>query len=111
MKGYNFPFSTSYMTLCWLASGSNGFIAIVAAFTFLLTSYWLIVVDLMLVPRAMFAWGMDRMGPKWFTDIHPRWATPIKLYGLITGLQIVLTAVYVLWAVRSSPAWWPAACS
>jgi amino acid transporter len=51
----------------------------------------------MLVPRAMFAWGMDRMGPKWFTDISPRWASPVKLYGLITIIQIVLTAAYVLW--------------
>ena len=97
VKGYNFPFSTSYMSLSWLASGRSWIIAIVASFTFALTSYWLIVVDLMLVPRAMFAWGMDRMGPKWFTDLSPRWASPIKLYGFITIIQIVLTAGYVLW--------------
>jgi amino acid transporter len=97
VKGYNFPFSTSYMTLSWLASGRSWLIAIIASFTFLLTSYWLITVDLMLVPRAMFAWGMDRMGPKWFTDISPRWASPVKLYGFITIIQIVLTAAYVLW--------------
>ena len=111
VKGYNFPFSTSYMTLSWLASGSNWFIAIIAVFTFLLTSYWLIVVDLMLVPRAMFAWGMDRMGPKWFTDISPRCASPVKLYGFITVVQIVLTAVVHLWLQTTSPAWSPAACS
>jgi amino acid transporter len=96
-KGYNMPYSTSYMTLSWLASGSNWVIAVIAAGTFLLTSFWLVVVDLMLVPRAMFAWGMDRMGPKWFTDIHPRWATPLKLYALIAGVQIVLTIAYELW--------------
>jgi len=97
VQGYNFPFSTSYMTLSWLASGSSWIIALVASLTFALTSYWLIVVDLLLVPRAMFAWGMDRMGPKWFTDLSPRWASPIKLYGLITIVQIILTAGYVFW--------------
>ena len=97
VKGYNFPFSTSYMSLSWLASGRSWVIALVASLTFALTSYWLIVVDLMLAPRAMFAWGMDRMGPKWFTDLSPRWASPIKLYGFITIIQIILTAGYVLW--------------
>jgi amino acid transporter len=97
VKGYNFPYSTSYMTLSWMASGNSFVIALIAAGTFLLTSYWLIVVDLMLVPRALFAWGMDRMGPKWFTDIHARYATPLKSYAFITVVQIVLTAIYVLW--------------
>jgi amino acid transporter len=97
VKGYNFPYSTSYMTLSWLASGRSVVIAFIAAGTFLLTSYWLIVVDIMLVPRVMFAWGMDRMGPKWFTELHPRFATPIKSYAFITIVQIVLTVGYVLW--------------
>jgi amino acid transporter len=97
VQGYTMPYSTSYMTLSWLASGSTWIIALVASLTFALTSYWLIVVDLLLVPRAMFAWGMDRMGPKWFTDLSPRWASPIKLYGLITIVQIILTAAYVFW--------------
>ena len=69
VKGYNFPFSTSYMTLSWLASGSNWLIAIVASLTFLLTSYWLIVVDVMLVPSARCspgawtAWGRSGSRP------------------------------------------------
>jgi amino acid transporter len=29
-------------------------------------------------PRILFAWGMDRAGPRWFTDVNPRFATPVK---------------------------------
>ncbi len=28
--------------------------------------------------RAAFAWGMDRLGPMWFTDVSPRWHAPVK---------------------------------
>jgi len=28
--------------------------------------------------RAALAWGMDRLGPMWFTDVSPRWHSPIK---------------------------------
>jgi APA family basic amino acid/polyamine antiporter len=97
VKGYNFPFSTSYMTLSWLASGSSGFVAFVASITFLLGSFMVITVDVLLLPRAMFAWGMDRMGPKWFTDISARWGTPVKTMAFLTVVQIVLIVAYELW--------------
>ena len=47
--------------------------------------------------RILFAWGMDRQGPKWFTDISPRWAGPIKTYTLAFAILFIGTAGYVLW--------------
>ena len=41
---------------------------------------WWIALSYLAFPRILFAWGMDRMGPKWFTDINPRWASPVKNY-------------------------------
>jgi len=97
VKGYAFPYSTSYMTLAYLASGRSWVIAVVASLTFLFTSYWVVVIDILLPSRAIFAWGMDRMGPKWFTDINPRWASPVKNQLLFTCIGIVGTACYLLW--------------
>ena len=37
---------------------------------------WWIALSYLAFPRILFAWGMDRMGPKWFTDINPRFASP-----------------------------------
>ena len=48
-------------------------------------------------PRIIFAWGMDRMGPKWFTDINPRFASPVKNHVLCFVLGQIMIAVYVFW--------------
>ena len=48
-------------------------------------------------PRILFAWGMDRMGPKWFTDIDYRWATPVKNHILCFILGEIGIALYAFW--------------
>ena len=37
---------------------------------------------------------MDRMGPKWFTDINPRWASPVKNFVLCLVLSEILLVIY-----------------
>jgi amino acid transporter len=93
-KGYTVPYSTSFMSLAYLASGANPFIAIVAGITFLVNATWLVAIALIMCQRAMFAWGMDRMGPKWFTSINHRWASPVGMYGLVAGISAFLSIAY-----------------
>lgn len=97
VAGYNLPYSTSYMTIAWIASGSNWFVALMACLSFIAVTYLEVAIAILENARASFAWGLDRMGPKWFTDINPRWASPIKLYVMYTVILIAGTAVYVLW--------------
>jgi amino acid transporter len=47
-------------------------------------------------PRILFAWGMDRMGPKWFADIDFRWASPVKNHILCFVLGEIGILVYAL---------------
>jgi amino acid transporter len=93
-KGYALPYSTSYMSLAYIASGANWFIAIVASFTFLVTMLWLTTASLIVGQRVLFAWGMDRMGPRWFTTISPRYGSPIVMYGFCAGLSAFLCLGY-----------------
>jgi amino acid transporter len=44
--------------------------------------------------RAMFAWGMDRMGPRWFTSINHRFASPIGMYALVAGISAFMSIAY-----------------
>ena len=97
VKGYNLPFSSSYMTLCWIASGGRAWAAFTISLSFIVIVYLEVTIALMALTRASFAWGLDRMGPKWFSDISPRWASPMKLYLFYTCVLIVGTAMYVLW--------------
>ena len=51
-------------------------------------------VELIVIQRGMFAWGMDRMGPKWFTSINARTASPIGMYLFAAAISIFLIAGY-----------------
>lgn len=97
VKGYTFPFQTTYMALAWIASKSNPLVAWIAALTFLLTSFWILVITFVISGRVWVAWGMDRMGPRWFTDVNPRWASPMKNYLVHLALCVGGLAVYELW--------------
>ena len=52
--------------------------------------------------RASFAWGMDRLGPMWFTDVNPRFATVIKtnfvllFFGELGIIIYALNAEYIM---------------
>lgn len=47
--------------------------------------------------RAAFAWGMDRLGPMWFTDVNPKYHSPIKnniVMLIASEVGIVIYSVY-----------------
>lgn len=97
VEGYSLPFSSSYMTLGWMASEGNAFVAVLASLSFLVTVYMVLAISLLIFSRTCFAWSMDRMGPKWFADISSRWAAPVKSYAFWTVLLMIGTCAYVLW--------------
>jgi basic amino acid/polyamine antiporter, APA family len=97
VPGYTMPYSSSYMLLSWVASQGNWFVAVCAFLGMASVIYLEITLAAMGMGRIMFAWGMDRMGPRWFTDVNPRFSIPLKNY--IFGIVVMLggTALYVLW--------------
>ena len=46
--------------------------AVIGGLSFLAFDLWWLALSYLAFPRIIFAWGMDRMGPKWFTDVNPR---------------------------------------
>jgi basic amino acid/polyamine antiporter, APA family len=97
VPGYKLPYSSSYMVLSWVASQGNWFVAVCAFLGMAAVIYLEVTLSVMGMGRIMFAWGMDRMGPKWFTDVNARIGAPLKNY--VFGLIVMLTgtALYVLW--------------
>ena len=61
---------------------------------------WWVALSYLAFPRILFAWGMDRMGPKWFADIDYRWASPVKNHILCFILGEIGIALY---AFRGNP--------
>jgi APA family basic amino acid/polyamine antiporter len=96
IEGYNLPFLPSYMSLAYIAH-SNWFVAFAASLSYILFTFWYVALSYLAFPRIIFAWGMDRMGPKWFTSINARWASPVKNYILCFVLCQAAIALYTFW--------------
>ena len=63
-------------------------------FSYVAFTVWWLALSYLAFPRILFAWGMDRMGPKWFTDINPRFASPVKNHILCLVLGQALLVLY-----------------
>ena len=92
------PYPTGNATnLAVIAAHGNRAVGVVTSLTFLLTSFWLMAVMLVVLSRTMFAWGMDRMGPKWLTSVNPRTATPVWDFLAYLVLSLIGLVIYVIW--------------
>lgn len=96
LAGYTLPWSPNFVGLAAVVNHSPP-VVFMMALSFILFNFWWVALSHLAFPRILFAWGMDRMGPKWFADIHPRWTTPVKnlILGFILG-EIGI-ALYAFW--------------
>ena len=99
--GFNMPYGTNFIDLAVYSIGTAAWYTKLAAgfmgLSYVAFTLWWVALSYLAFPRILFAWGMDRMGPKWFTDINPRWASPVKNYivGFVLG-ELLLVLYYTL---------------
>jgi len=98
IKGFNMQFGTNFIDLAVYCIGTaSWYTKILAGYmglSYVAFTLWWIALSYLAFPRILFAWGMDRMGPKWFTDINPRWASPVKNYIVCFVLGEALLVLY-----------------
>lgn len=97
VAGYKVPFSPGYVGLTFIAAKGNWLVAVIASVALFVTNFWCVAIVYMQVTKATFAWGLDRMGPRWMSDINSRWASPIKLLVFWFIVLTTGTVVYALW--------------
>ena len=97
IAGYSMPWEPNFVGLAAVLVPTNTWLLAFMAISFLAFDLWWVALSYMAFPRIIFAWGMDRMGPKWFTDVNPRWASPVKNYLLCFVIAEALIAMYVFW--------------
>ena len=91
------PYPTDLMSLGAIMVGTSAIgkiLAVIGGLSFFAFVLWWLALSYLAFPRICFAWGMDRMGPKWFTDVSPRYASPVKNHILCLGLTEILLVVY-----------------
>lgn len=97
VPGYTAPYSPDDLTLTWIASGRSGIVAWAILLAFVAIIWLEMTISLLIVGRAWLSWGLDRMGPKWFTDVSPTWAQPLKNLVVTAVIYAVGVLVMVLW--------------
>jgi len=93
LAGYALPWSPNFVGLAAVIT-QNKFVVFMMALSFMLFNLWWVALSYLAFPRILFAWGMDRMGPKWFADIDYRWASPVKNHILCFILGEIGIALY-----------------
>jgi amino acid transporter len=101
LAGYALPWSPHFVGLAAVIT-QNPILVILMGGSFVLFSLWWVALSYLAFPRILFAWGMDRMGPRWFTDINPRYASPVKNHILCFVLGEIGILLYVLWQEQMS---------
>ena len=77
LAGYTVPWLPNFVGLAAMIN-QNAIVVFLMALSFILFNLWWVALSYLAFPRILFAWGMDRMGPKWMADIDYRWASPVK---------------------------------
>ncbi len=94
LAGYTLPWSPNFIGLMAVIN-QNAFIVFMAGLSYILFTLWWVALSYLAFPRILFAWGMDRMGPKWFADIDFRWASPVKNHLLCFILAEIGIIIYI----------------
>jgi APA family basic amino acid/polyamine antiporter len=93
LAGYTLPWSPNFVGLAAVIN-HNPLVVFMMALSFIVFNLWWVALSYLAFPRILFAWGMDRMGPKWFADIDYRWASPVKNHILCFILGEIGIAIY-----------------
>jgi len=101
IQGYTFPWSPHFVGLAAIANHA-AIVAFAMALSFILFNLWWVALSYLAFPRILFAWGMDRMGPKWFADIDYRWASPVKNHILCFVLGEIGIFLYTIYQSQMS---------
>jgi len=96
LEGYNLPWLPHFVGLAAVVT-RNPILLILMAGSFCIFNLWWVALSYLSFPRIIFAWGMDRVGPRWFTDVNPRWASPVKNYILCFVLGELGIVLYAFW--------------
>lgn len=93
LDGFTLPGGASFVSLMSVLVSNKILLAIMGLMFILYDILWM-PISYIAWNRASFAWGMDRLGPMWFTDLNPRFATPIKNNYVMLVMGEIGIAVY-----------------
>ncbi len=76
---YTMPFPANWANLAAILT-DNPVLKFLIGFNFMAFDFYWIPFSFIVFSRVGFAQGLDLIGPRWFTDLNPRFNTPVKLF-------------------------------
>jgi len=79
----------------------NPLLRIVVALGFLATITWILLPQMLIITRNLFAWSFDRLVPQWIADVNERTHSPIKatiIAGVAIYIMLLVTFLTPFWA-------------
>lgn len=95
VEGYTLPFSPIYTSIAAVLVDSI-ILRFLIGFQLALFSFMYIPIDYIASNRAMFAWGMDQIGPSFFTDVNLKLGTPLKNNIIIFIMSMFTSTMFSL---------------
>lgn len=77
LQGYSMPFPPNFYSLAAIFVSNKIILALMGLSVILSNLIWM-PLQFIAAPRYLLAFGMDRLGLRWFTDINPRTHTALK---------------------------------
>ena len=96
LAGTALPWSPHFIGLAAVIN-SHPVLTLLMGLSYVGFSLWYVALSYLAFPRILFAWGMDRVGPRWFTDVNPRTATPVWNHILCFVLGELGILLYAFW--------------
>ena len=75
-ENYSLPSVNTFYLVSLLSD--NQAVDLLIGLVFILFDILWMPISYIAFSRAAFAWGMDRLGPMWFTDVNPKYHSPVK---------------------------------
>ena len=94
---YTIPVGSNIYSLISIST-TNAFSQFCIGSTFILFNLLCMPISYIAFSRAAFAWGMDRLGPMWFTDVSPKYHAPVKNNVIMLVMSEVGIFIYAYYA-------------
>ena len=90
-----------YLSSMIIFMTQNPILRIIMALGFLATITWILLPQLLIITRNLFAWSFDRLIPQWVADVNERTHSPVKatiIAAVLAYVMLLATFFTPLWA-------------
>jgi amino acid transporter len=80
---------------------TNPVLRIIVALGFLATITWILLPQMLIITRNMFAWSFDRLIPSWVAEVNERTHSPVNatiIAGILIYIMLLITLLTQFWA-------------